>query len=86
MTKLSDLKIKLTPNDNRKSGKAPDFRVFAGPAELGAAWRKASSGEHPRDYLSMELDGPGLADAISAAVFFAEDGKKAQIVWNRRSE
>jgi len=45
-------------------------------SELGAAWKQRSSGENPRDYLSVKLDDPSLPEAISAALFEAADGKK----------
>jgi uncharacterized protein (DUF736 family) len=79
-----DVKAKLIPNDNKDSERAPAFRVFAGRSELGAAWRERSSGETPRDYLSVRLDDPSLPEPISAAMFEATDGKEAQLVWSRR--
>lgn len=36
------------------SDKGPQFRVYAGSVELGAAWQKTS--EQGRDYLSVKLD------------------------------
>ena len=38
----------------KKSEGAPDFRVYAGRAELGAAWKARRNGEEPRDYLSVQ--------------------------------
>ena len=32
-----DVKARFVPNDNRDNDRAPDFRVFAGRSELGAA-------------------------------------------------
>jgi uncharacterized protein (DUF736 family) len=40
------------PND-KSDPKSPDFRIFAGKAELGAAWRK--TGENG-EFLSVKLD------------------------------
>jgi uncharacterized protein (DUF736 family) len=40
-----------TPKDNVKS---PDFRIFSGQTEFGAAWMKTSREE--RSYLSVKLD------------------------------
>ena len=34
--------------------KAPDFRIFSGQTEFGAAWKKTS--QQNRDYLSVKLD------------------------------
>jgi uncharacterized protein (DUF736 family) len=79
-----DVKARLVPNDNQDSERAPAFRVFAGRSELGAAWRERSGGDNPRDYLSVRLDDPSLPEPISAAMFEAENGKEAQLVWSRR--
>jgi len=78
-----DVKARFVPNDNRESDRAPEFRIFAGRSELGAAWRERTSGENPRDYLSVRLDDPGLPEPISAAMFEAADGRAAQLVWSR---
>ena len=78
------MKIKLVPNDNQANPKAPAFRVFAGDAELGAAWQQRTNGSEPREFLSVNLDLPGLPEPISAAVFFSEDGTKGRAVWNRK--
>ena len=79
-----DVKVRFVPNDNCNSEHAPAFRIFAGTSELGAAWRQRTTGESPREYLSVRLDDPGLPDGISAALFEAEDGNGAQLVWSRR--
>lgn len=79
-----DVKARFVPNDNRDSDRAPEFRVFAGRSELGAAWRERTSGDNPRDYLSVRLDDPSLPEPISAAMFEAADGRTAQLVWTRR--
>jgi uncharacterized protein (DUF736 family) len=83
---MSKLKVRLVPNDNRGTENAPAFRVYAGPYELGAAWEQKTSGENPRDYRGARLDGPGLVEPISVAIFFGEGGKTAQIVWSRRAK
>ena len=79
-----DVKARFVPNDNRDSEKAPAFRIFSGRSELGAAWRKQTTGENSREYLSVHLDDPSLPEGISAVLFEAADGREAQLVWNRR--
>lgn len=80
-----DVKARFVPNDNRESEHAPDFRVFAGRSELGAAaWREHASGSNPREYLRVRLDDPNLAEAFTAALFPSDDGTRPQLVWNRR--
>lgn len=79
-----DTKVRFVPNDNRDSENAPVFRILAGRSELGAAWRQRTNSENPREYLSVRLDDPSLPEPISAAMFEAQDGREAQLVWNRR--
>jgi uncharacterized protein (DUF736 family) len=57
----------------------PDFRIFAGHAELGAAWKHSKDG---RDCLSFKLDDPSLKSEIKAILVAGDDGYKP--VWNRQ--
>ena len=77
-----NVKARIVANDQKKSDGAPDFRVYAGRAELGAAWKARTNGEAPRDYLRVQLDDPSFPEPIRAALF-EEDGA-AFLVWNRR--
>ena len=77
-----NVKARIVANDQKKSDGAPDFRVYAGRAELGAAGKAQTNGEEPRDYLSVQLDDPSFPEPIRA-VLFEEDGA-AFLVWNRR--
>jgi uncharacterized protein (DUF736 family) len=77
-----EMKIKLVPNDNRANLKAPAFRIYAGSAELGAAW--ARKDRSSREYFGAEIDFPGLESPISFAVFLSEDASKARLFWSRQ--
>ena len=77
-----NVKARIVANDAKTSERAPDFRVYAGRAELGAAWKAQTSGDEPRDHLSVQLDDPSFPEPIRAALF-EEDGA-AFLVWNRR--
>lgn len=77
-----NVKAKIVANDQKKSESAPDFRVYAGRAELGAAWKAQTNGDERRDYLSVQLDDPSFPEPIRAALF--EDEGAAYLVWNRR--
>ena len=76
-----NVKAQIKANDAKKNDGAPDFRIYAGRAELGAAWIKHTSGDEPREYLSVRLDDPSFAEPIHAALF-ERDGA-AILVWNR---
>lgn len=42
---------------DKENDKAPDYRIFAGATEFGAAWKKTS--KEQRDYVSFKLTLPG---------------------------
>ena len=67
----------------KDSDKAPDFRIFAGATEFGAAWRKTSKAE--REYLSVKLDDPSFPAPIYATLVEAEDGQSFNLIWSRRN-
>ncbi len=77
-----NVKARIVINDSRKSDSAPDFRIYAGQAELGAAWKALTKGDDPRSYLSVLLDDPSFPESIRAALFEKEG--VAYLVWNRR--
>ncbi len=77
-----NVKAKFLENVEKANDKAPDYRVFAGGAELGAAWReKGKDGE--TGYLAVKLDDPSFAAPIRAALFENADEKTAVLAWSR---
>src|SRR5512139_2692377 len=67
-----------------ESETGPAFRIFAGPAEFGAAWPKTSRSE--REYLSVKLDDPSLAAPIHASLVETPEGENGsgyRLVWSR---
>jgi uncharacterized protein (DUF736 family) len=56
-------KFVATEKDNDK---APDYRIFAGATEFGAAWKKTAR-ETEREYLSVKLDDPSFPAPIYGA-------------------
>ena len=48
------------------SDNGPQFRLYAGNVELGAAWQKISG--EGRDYLSVKLDDPSFRAPIHATL------------------
>lgn len=80
-TMTINVKAQLVPNKDKANG-APDFRLYAGGAELGAAWRQDSKdGETP--YLAVKLDDPSFAQPMRAAFFENEKEGTGVLVWNR---
>ena len=65
----------------KESENAPDFRIFAGGTEFGAAWKKTAR-ETNRDYLSVKLDDPSFMKPILARL--VEMDKGHALVWTRQ--
>lgn len=63
----------------KDNDKAPDFRIFYGQTEFGAAWKKTS--RENRDYLSVKLDDPSFPAPIYASLVDADDGYS--LIWSR---
>ena len=59
--------------------KAPDFRIFSGATEFGAAWKKTS--REDRAYLSVKLDDPSFPAPIYASLVDADEGYS--LIWSR---
>ncbi|KDP95314.1 hypothetical protein ER13_04095 [Brevundimonas sp. EAKA] len=75
------LKAKASLHPNTKtSDQAPDYRVYAGGAEIGAAWLKTSKGERP--YLSVKLDDPSFPSAIFCRLVESTNGQH-RLLWSR---
>ena len=74
-----DANVQVRPAE-KTSDKAPDFRLFAGRADFGAAWTKTSN--EKRDYLSVRLDDPSLPSPILANLCEMENGE-FDLIWSR---
>lgn len=75
-------RLRLVSLEDKTSDKAPDYRVYAGRVELGAAWSRETGEGAP--YLSVSLDDPSFAAPITAALFRTEaDPDRFVLVWNR---
>jgi uncharacterized protein (DUF736 family) len=58
---------------------APDYRLYRGQSEVGAAWsKKAKNG---RSYLIVTLDDPAFAKPVSARLVIAGGGYS--LLWSR---
>jgi uncharacterized protein (DUF736 family) len=75
-------KTAIKPAD-KASDKAPDYRIFQGSVEFGAAWKK-TSGEG-REYLSVKLDDPSFPAPIYATLVEGEDTGSYSLIWSRRN-
>jgi len=76
-----NVKAKIVPTE-KDNDKAPDFRIFAGATEFGAAWRKTSNAG--REYVSVKLDDPSFAAPIYASLVAVEGSEEFSLIWSRR--
>jgi uncharacterized protein (DUF736 family) len=77
-----NVKAKIAPAD-KDSDKAPDYRIFAGTTEFGAAWKKTSNAG--REYLSVKLDDPSFPAPIYASLVAVEGTQDFTLIWSRRN-
>jgi len=63
--------------------KAPDYGIFTGATEFGAAWKKTSGAG--REYLSVKLDDASFPAPIFASLFAVEGGDGYALIWSRRN-
>ncbi|MBJ7438606.1 MAG: DUF736 domain-containing protein [Sphingopyxis sp.] len=75
-----NVKTSIRPSA-KDNDKAPDFRLFAGTVEFGAAWAKTSAAGS--DYMSCKLDDPSFPAPIYASLVAADDGESYTLIWSR---
>lgn len=73
--------VRLVPETTNGNENAPSHRVYAGRAEIGAAWSKRSN--EGRDYLSVKLDDPSFTTPIYANLFDEQGGESYTLIWSR---
>jgi len=60
----------------------PDFRIFAGDVEIGAAWNKPS--QQGRPFISAKMDEPSLPAPIYANLYEDDDTPgQFSMIWKR---
>jgi len=79
-----DRKIRLVPNDDRRSEQAPGYIVLLDWFRVGEAWEARSRGEMPRDYLRVQLHDPTWIVPITALLFPSPDGMTAELIMSHR--
>ena len=77
-----NVKAKFAPAE-KDNDKAPDYRIYAGATEFGAAWKKTSNAG--RDYVSVKLDDPSFPAPIFASLVAVEGKDEFVLIWSRRN-
>ncbi|KCZ48501.1 DUF736 domain-containing protein [Hyphomonas sp. CY54-11-8] len=81
-TMTINVKAKIVPNKDKSKESAPDYRVYAGGAELGAGWMEEGK-DGAKRYLALKLDDPSFAGPIRAAFFENAEEGTGVMVWSR---
>ena len=74
-----NVKARFVPAETSSNEKAPALRVYAGPIEIGAAWKRTSKDN--ASYHSVKLDDPSFTTPIFANLV---EGSRPRIRWNPR--
>lgn len=83
-------RLTLEPNTNKKSDKAPDFRVVhiadGFTSDIGAAWKKIAK-KSGAEYLSLAIhDDPALAVPIHCRLVKTGTENGHTLFWERQEE
>lgn len=73
--------VRFIPEPSSTNENAPSHRIYAGRAEIGAAWAKRST--EGRSYQSVKLDDPSFNAPIYGNLFEDEDGETHTLIWSR---
>jgi uncharacterized protein (DUF736 family) len=76
-------KLQFAPEASRSHDSAPDYRIFLGTIEVGAAWKKTAK-ESGRDYWSVKLDDPAFAAPLYASLVETDHNNVFHLLWSRR--
>jgi uncharacterized protein (DUF736 family) len=71
-------KVRLEPQE-KSNDKSPDFKVYSGAIDIGAAWVNQS--KEGNDYVSIILDDPSFANSIQARL--VASGDEYLLIWKR---
>ena len=74
-----DADVRLEPVGDRAAAGVPDYRLYRGESELGAAWTKLS--KSGRRFYLVTLDDPSFAKPIEGRLVRSGDG--FTLIWSR---
>jgi uncharacterized protein (DUF736 family) len=75
-------KVRILAYDRKGVDGKPDYRIFIGETEIGAAW-SATAKETDAPYLRVRLDDPSLPEPIQAALMQAAADGVHRLLWRR---
>lgn len=72
----------IVPAIATEAENAPNYRILADDAEIGAGWKRR--GDKVGDYVSLALDDPSFVQPLRANLFPAtSDGNTFHLIWTR---
>ena len=77
VTMMTSRKVRIVPNEKKKSENSPDYFLKSGSSDIGVAWNDVTEPDddtEPLEYISVKLEDPYLDKPINAALFHREDG------------
>ncbi len=64
----------------KRGDKSPDYRIFAGLAEIGAAWKRSSN---DGEYISVRIDDPSFAASVDCRLVKTGAERGYSLIWER---
>jgi uncharacterized protein (DUF736 family) len=75
-------RVRIVPKERKTGADAPDFRIFLGNTEIGAAWRKTKQGTE-QSYLRVRLDDPAWPQPVWGALLETTEDGVLRLIWRR---
>ena len=80
-TLLFNVQATLEPVTDKKHEKFPDFRLFAGEREIGAAWTRTS--QEGAEYLSVTIEDPAFIAPLNCRLVKSGIDDRYTLIWSR---
>ncbi len=80
-TLLFNVQATLEPVTDKKREKFPDFRLFSGEHEIGAAWKRTS--QEGADFLSVIIEDPVFPAPVNCRLVKSGIDGRYTLIWSR---
>ena len=72
--------VALVANDKKSKPEQPDYNVFSGDIEIGAAWHRTSN--DAENYISITIDDPSFSTQLYLSIIKLDEAEQL-LVWSR---
>lgn len=76
-----NIPLQLLANDRKSKLEQPDYNVFSGDVEIGAAWNKVSG--DAENYISVTIDDPTFPASVYFSIVKLHEAEQL-LVWSRQ--